>query len=659
LLIVAFSIAPSMAGRKSRSVSINTLPPWLQGALSSQTPSTSENYVWLHVEKIVEPVLDGGVRITVRQAGRILKPSGLDDLHYATFATNQDDVVESFRAWTIEPGGRAVLPDKKDDFDDEPYIRGYGGYNDTRLRSVRLSGLAVGSVAAWEHVRVIAIDRGAEACILGSSSHPTVFASCTLTVPDGWNSARVEQNIDGLDLVQHADGFTLSGDNLEPLPAAELRPPAGDLMPMVWMRWWSPDEARGYESWNHVAAWFSELAAPVFSDAGEAAEISARLAPSSPDEIMDAVSRAFDFTSREVRYVAIQIGIGGYQPYSPASVCRNRFGDCKDKTFLFRSIVEGWDLKTYPVLVRTAHLGVTHDKVPSPVQFNHCIAAVALPDGAGENLWPVTEVEGLGRLLFLDATSRLGGAWILPTGDQGTLALVIDGDNGKLIRLPVQPPKAAVVQRRLQGRLDAGGQLSEAELVETWNGTRASGIRGYYEGKTEKQRTDDVLHDLQSRFPGASIGNYEIRGLDEPGAEITEITHFEGAQPGKRAGGLLLIEPMELGFGVAETALPPPPREWPLNTGKPRREVIEFEIVVPNGWVPESMPDPEEVSCEDLTARSEWSFEDGVLRFSRSADLLSYSVPPDRYETFRNAVRALKRMDNRGIVLVPTGNKKE
>src|SRR5437899_895658 len=36
------------------------------------------------------------------------------------------------------------------------------------------------------------------------------------------------------------------------------------------------------------------------------------------------------FVQKDIRYVAIEIGIGGYQPHSAQDIFANRYGDCKD-----------------------------------------------------------------------------------------------------------------------------------------------------------------------------------------------------------------------------------------------------------------------------------------------------------------------------------------
>ena len=50
------------------------------------------------------------------------------------------------------------------------------------------------------------------------------------------------------------------------------------------------------------------------------------------------------FVQHDVRYVAIELGIGGWQPHSASDIFAHRYGDCKDKATLLSSMLEpDWD----------------------------------------------------------------------------------------------------------------------------------------------------------------------------------------------------------------------------------------------------------------------------------------------------------------------------
>ena len=46
------------------------------------------------------------------------------------------------------------------------------------------------------------------------------------------------------------------------------------------------------------------------------------------------------FMQKEIRYVAIQLGIGGWQPHRASEVFQHRYGDSKDKATLLSTLLQ-------------------------------------------------------------------------------------------------------------------------------------------------------------------------------------------------------------------------------------------------------------------------------------------------------------------------------
>src|SRR6185436_505411 len=117
------------------------------------------------------------------------------------------------------------------------------------------------------------------------------------------------------------------------------------------------------------------------------------------------------FARRQVRYVAVEVGIGGYRPGSPQEVLERRWGDCKDKAFLLVDLLREAGIEAWPALLRAGAGNRMDSEFPSPNQFNHAIVAVS-PAGLGLG----EEAPVAGGYLFLDATQTWGGlSWLQPT----------------------------------------------------------------------------------------------------------------------------------------------------------------------------------------------------------------------------------------------------
>lgn len=653
LALAAWALAAASGPNRER-VDPAALPGWLKEAAARPVPATSASTVWLHRESVVAPLPEAGVRVTLRWAAKVMTPEGLDAAKVCAVGYRSMDRVESLRAWTALADGSVYAPDPKQDVQDVPRVDGYEIGDDRRYRTTIAPRVAVGTIVACESIVVEGLDRGADDAFFGDDDEPTVYQRFALEVPAGWSKASIRRRGDGLEVVEGERTVEVVGRDLAPLPREDDRPPAHALLPHVWMRWWSPDGSRGFKDWDAVARWNEELTAPVLKERGGAEAVAARLRPKDPADLPEALGRMFEYASREIRYVAVELGIGGWKPHTPAFVVEKKFGDCKDKTFLMRAILEVWGFPSYMVDVRTRDLGPMEPDAPTFGQFDHAILAVPLPDGIGQDLWTVREVAGLGRVLFLDATASDSSPWSLREDVQGTRAVINRGDRAYLVDIPEAPPRAASVGRAIDVAVDDQGAMTRAGLAERWQGLAAARLRSALATLSDEERQRRWSELQQQRFPGAKVVRVSFEGLAAASDALGAETELAGGRFGRRLGDLLLVEPGRAARGVTELSLASPTRLYPLALPHAAEESVTIRVAPPPGWAPEALPPPFAVQGDLLAARASWSFSAGVLSYERTATLKVSSVPAERYAEFRTAVGRVRGADATGVVFVRT-----
>ena len=167
--------------------------------------------------------------------------------------------------------------------------------------------------------------------------------------------------------------------------------------------------------------------------------------------------RFYKYIQGNYAYTAIEIGIGGFKPRFTNQTFQKKYGDCKDLTFLYLSLLKKAGIEGFPALVDTRSNRFFYKDFPSPGQFNHCIAY--LP-GVRNGTWVDSTVKNF----------RLGE---VPAVIQGKQALVV-GPN-KLIEIPRDFLNSNVTKLSLsgayneqevkfQGRMETSGQTTQ--LVE-------------------------------------------------------------------------------------------------------------------------------------------------------------------------------------------------
>jgi Transglutaminase-like superfamily len=118
----------------------------------------------------------------------------------------------------------------------------------------------------------------------------------------------------------------------------------------------------------------------------------------------------FDWVSKNVRYMAIVLGSGGYVPHDAASVLANKYGDCKDHATLMRALLAAKGIDADYVLISVVASYKTFD-TPTPDWFNHLI--LYLPE-LGLYADPTASYVSFGILPYIEADKP-----VLRTGKNG------------------------------------------------------------------------------------------------------------------------------------------------------------------------------------------------------------------------------------------------
>jgi len=112
------------------------------------------------------------------------------------------------------------------------------------------------------------------------------------------------------------------------------------------------------------------------------------------------ITATLKFVQREIRYLGIEIGEGGYIPRDPSKVYARRFGDCKDKTRLMVTMLDRMGIAANALLVHSDQRQGIEIYLPNLGAFDHVITHVKL-GGKSYYLDP-TKGEQLGELNTLE-----------------------------------------------------------------------------------------------------------------------------------------------------------------------------------------------------------------------------------------------------------------
>lgn len=131
------------------------------------------------------------------------------------------------------------------------------------------------------------------------------------------------------------------------------------------------------------------------------------------------IARLYNFLYSNTRYVSIQLGIGGYQPFTAKEVATNGFGDCKGLSNYMIALLKEAGISAFYAAISTKYADLLKD-FPNMNQLNHAIAGVPLEK---DTLW-------------IECTNARYPLGYVHEDIAGHQAVIISAEGGKLVRLP-------------------------------------------------------------------------------------------------------------------------------------------------------------------------------------------------------------------------------
>jgi hypothetical protein len=623
-------------------------PDWLRQAAAETLPKYPEDTkAVVLLDEQWTTVKDNGEITTVhRRAYRILRPEGRKRSIVGGYFGSETKLT-SLKGWSIPAQGKEYEVKEKDAVETAAFSEAL--YGDTRYKILEIPGAEPGSVVGYEYEQ-------RERPYLFQETFwfqddiPVHRARFVLSLPAGWEYQE--------HWVNHAPQSPAGGGlswtwELADLPAVESEPamPAWRSLAAHLAVSYFPKDAsqrgKSLASWRDVGMWYARLASDRRGATPEMQKKVSELTSAAPNAV-EKIRTLANFVQHDVRYVAIELGIGAHQPHFAGEIFANRYGDCKDKATLLGAMLLEIGVESYYVLVQTERGVVTAD---SPaLTFNHAILAIRLPQEVPAEAFAATwEDPKLGRLLFFDPTSELIPIGSLPSNEQKNRVLVVTDQGGELVEVPLLKPELNRLQRTAKLALGADGTLT-GEVREVRTGDHAAERRSQLLGVPMAQRPR-VLEDFLGGFlPGFSLLSSDVENLEKFDRDLGLRYSFSAQNYAQRAGELLLVRPRVLGEKSSDI-LEIKNRKYPVEFAAASLESDTYEIALPEGYEVDELPPPTAIDAGFAEYHSRVELAGKVLRYQRELRIKEVFVPTERLPELKRFYRQVAADENRSAVL--------
>jgi len=412
---------------------------------------------------------------------------------------------------------------------------------------------------------------------------------------------------------------------------------------------------KGFESWADMGRWQSGL---IQGRRSASPEIKQRVADltkgdGTPLAKMRSLARS---VQRDVRYVAIQLGIGGWQPHPAADVFTHKYGDCKDKATLLSAMLQEIGVESFYVSINTTRNAVTPE-TPAVRWFNHVILAVRLPESVKDpSLRAVLDRPKLGRLLFFDPTDEWTPFGSLRGELQANYGLLVTADGGELVKLPQLPAELNGVVRTAKLTLTASGTLS-GDFVEQRNGDYGTEQRASLKSVSKDADRIKFLESLISHsLPTFQITKASLVNLNQTDQPFSYQYSLVAENYAKTAGNLLLIRPRVVGVNSSDLLETKEPRKYPVEFDGPWKNSDTIEIALPAGYEVDDLPPPVNADYSFASYHSKTEASGNTLKYTRTFEVKELTVPVSKAEDLKKLYRVIASDERNTAVLKPAAH---
>lgn len=547
-------------------------------------------------------------------------------------------VIKSFRATAYDANGKIINRLKAAEIYDQSVLDGFTLYSDNRLKKADLSKGTYPYTVEFEYeieykALLYAPDFNLYEDDEISIQHSKFVLAYPAALKPRYRLFKIEEPKAGT--YNNKETLEWSFKNIIPEKFERLSPDFNRVVPNIAV---APNSfeydkyAGSMDTWDNFAKWIILL------------NKDRNVLPEATKKHIDGLTKNAKTTAEKVqilyaylqsktRYVGIQLGIGGYQPFEASVVDQTGYGDCKALSNYMITLLKETGIKAYYTLIRAGANAEAMDITFPSSQFNHVV--VAVPNNA-DTIW-------------LECTSQTNPFGYMGdfTGDR--FALMITDDGGKIVKTPAYNSKDNT-------------QFRTGDVFLTLTGDADAKVRTTYRGlQYENNNLNSILNNqyddqkkwLQKnvKIPTFDIASFSMinnKGIIPSAVVNTELILKRFATvSGKRI--FLTPNLMNRATYIPEKL---EVRKSNLVIRKPFTDMDTIRYHLPEGIYPEFLPEPVKVQSRFGEYEATYSIDQTKLIYIRKFRMNSGEFPPDSYKEFSEFFKNINKADNTKIVFM-------
>ena len=630
-------------------------PSWMHALANVPLPPHDEktNAILLFSEDILSVQSNGRIKKVERRVYKILRPDGRN---YGTIRADFDaeSRISNIHGWCIPSQGKDYEVKEKDAIETALFgVQNGELMTDLKSKILTIPAADPGNIVGYE------IEQELRPYVMQDvwafqREIPVREAHYSLQLPPGWEYKSA--------LLNHSE-VPPSGGNGQwqwvVNDVAAIRPENG--MPawqsiagfmVISLFGNASGRVNGFQDWKAMGIWENGLASGRREASPEIKKKTAELTANGATTLAKMRALA-EFMQRDIRYVAIQLGIGGWQPHPAPEIFLHKYGDCKDKATLLSTMLKEIGVESYYLDINTER-GTINPTTPATRWFDHVVLAIHLPgDLNDQSLHMIIAHPKLGRLLVFDPTDEFTPFGYLRGELQESYALLVTPDGGELIKVPQLPASMNGFERTAKASLDSVGTL-RGEFVDQRNGDYGMYQRAALKSVSKDADKIKPIETLVSRsLTTFQITKASVLNLNQTDQPFKYIYSLVAEKYAKTTGNLLLVRPRILGFNSSDLLETKESRKYPVEFDGPVKNTDLFEITLPPGYEVDDLPPPINADYSFASYHSKTEVNGNTLKYTRTFEVKELSVPASKAEELKKLYRIIAGDERNTAVLKP------
>lgn len=560
--------------------------------------------------------------------------------HNAEYSNHYDKLqdLSDIKGTLYDAFGKEIKSIRKRDIQDQSNDDGFSLLTDARFKAFTLTHQTYPYTVEFEdEVEYIGLYSFPKWYAIEESFQSVQKASYSVQAPKDYEVRFKQLKIDKPIVTEENNikTYTWEVSNLKAIEYEIFQPRMHEIVPVV-LTGVSAFEYGGYkgnmQTWKDYGLFLGEIAKGKDELPENIKQEAIKLTANLPTK-KQKVEAIYSFLQQNTRYISIQLGIGGLQPFDAKYVAQKKYGDCKALSNYMQALLKVIDIKSHLVSIAAGKENTNALIEDFPMHYsNHKICCVPLEK---DTLW-------------LECTSQTESAGFMGSFTGDRKALLIADDGGYIVNTPRYSPSDNKQQRKIVASINEEGTL-KANLQTLFSGIQQETPHNILHSYSQKQRTDYLNSYL-------NLPNYEVekneykenKGLIPTVEENLKITSQNYATvSGKR----MFVTPNIIEKQSTKLSLDKP-RKYDIVYNNNFLDIDSISIEIPKGYSLEAMPKDVEINNKFGAYFIKFSFQNNSIQVTRSYTRFSARYPKTDYQELVKFYDEMFKADRSRMVFV-------